>query len=127
MSTHDDQQIEGMDIEDDEKIAKLVETNNRLNRRCQAAESALNEVVKVKKPSGSYGRALLSWYASKLKEENTKLSTLVMELAARGADGLWYLHRDGMFHCRFCDYVDWQDAHSPSCLWDRAQPFKEAK
>ena len=53
-----------------DEIVALKETNARLNRRCQAAESAALQNVKACAAQGlSFGRTLANWYALRLADE----------------------------------------------------------
>lgn len=53
-----------------QQLARAFETNAKLNRRCQAAESAALENIKACVSAGlSFGRTLANWYALRLADE----------------------------------------------------------
>lgn len=53
---------------------RLKDTNRRLNRRCQRAESAANAtIVKAEQAGASLGRCLLRYAYSKTQKDNQKL------------------------------------------------------
>lgn len=82
------------------ELAEARETNQRLNRRLQAAERALPDYARiialppngdgVRFVSGSFGRALLAWHAAQLSADRDRLRDCAGELAkaAKDASGL---------------------------------------
>lgn len=52
------------------EVLRLRETNARLNRRCQAAESAARDTLeRARRSDGSIGRTLANWAASQYRRE----------------------------------------------------------
>lgn len=73
--------------------AELRETNKALNRRCQAAESAVAE--KLAAPSGSLGRALANAGYGMVQRENAKLKEHLRDFGMR-----WATH----YVCAYCKH-----------------------
>jgi len=64
---------------------RLKETVTRLNRRCQLAESAVNDCMKIKEGNihaFSIGRGLLAYDLDNERRENEKLTARIAELEA---------------------------------------------
>jgi hypothetical protein len=95
----------------EETVAQSRATNTRLNRRCQLAEAAVEDlrrclmVVTNDKPwcSGSLGRGFLAYHTMKQKEEIDRLTLALSESEERGE----------RWKAEATKFTDWFDAPHP--------------
>ena len=69
-------------------LAEARETNSRLNRRCQLAESAANEKIQHYSNAGSLGRALANYAAAMYKRERDEARLDALRLSYEAFDYL---------------------------------------